>query len=127
MGATPVFNSHWVIFPPIEAGCNPYKVFAACAGIFKPSAVFTLSLPRFSVSVVVAMVKLHALAFIVCSLTAQVSTSPLHPVSVRDMANQGKRSNDTPIVDLHIVNKKMAPDGYEREYAYLLSSYCENC
>ena len=73
------------------------------------------------------MVKLHALAFIVCSLTAQVSTSPLHPVSVRDMANQGKRSNDTPIVDLHIVNKKMAPDGYEREYAYLLSSYCENC
>jgi len=66
---------------------------------------------------VVAMVKLHALAFIVCSLTTQVFASPLHPVGLRDMANQGKRSNDTPIIDLHIVNKKIAPDGYERECA----------
>ena len=64
------------------------------------------------------MLKFCTLAFIVCSLSAQVFTSPLNPVSVRDIPNQSKRNSDIPIVDLHIVNKKIAPDGYEREYAY---------
>ena len=63
-----------------------------------------------------AMLKLRALAFLVCSLSAQVFTSPLNPVSLREVDDRSKRNGDIPIVDLHIVNKKIAPDGYEREY-----------
>ena len=63
------------------------------------------------------MLKFCTLAFIVCSLSAQVFASPLNPVSVRDI--KSKRNSDIPIVDLHIVNKNIAPDGYEREYVYL--------
>ena len=62
------------------------------------------------------MLKLHALTFLVCSLS-QVFASPVNSVDDRDISNQETLVNDIPIVDLHVVNKKIAPDGYEREYA----------
>ena len=62
------------------------------------------------------MLKLPTLAFLVCSLSAQVFTSPLNAASFHEIDNRSKRNSDIPIVDLHVVNKKIAPDGYEREY-----------
>jgi len=61
------------------------------------------------------MLKLHVLTLLVCSFS-QVFASPVNPVSDRDISSQETLVNDIPIVDLHVVNKKLAPDGYEREY-----------
>ena len=61
------------------------------------------------------MLKLHVLTLLVCSLS-QVFASPVNSVDDRDISSQEMLINDIPVVNLHVVNKKLAPDGYEREY-----------
>jgi hypothetical protein len=83
-----------------------YKTLTARSEVFRILVGLSSSCSAISVFAVVAMLKLRALpVLLVSSLSAGIFASPLNPLA--------RRSVD---VDLHIVNKQIAPDGFQREY-----------